>query len=239
MTQNTVNQQEGQAPLFNIGDLIKVVVMLAIMVGAMAGLAGRWDWWAGWAFLGIFLVYTLLLFGWLARTDPDLVRERRRDVDERNRPYEYIIVPTMVVLELALLVVAALDSGRFSWSTVPVWAQVTGWALLAGVGALFPWVFRTNTYASGVGRIQDDREHHVITGGPYRYVRHPMYVGVIAACVALPPALGSWWALIPGGLLAGLIVLRTALEDRMLHDELPGYAEYAQRTRFRLFPGIW
>ncbi|MBN1121187.1 MAG: isoprenylcysteine carboxylmethyltransferase family protein [Anaerolineae bacterium] len=236
MTQPTVEQQK---PLFNIGDLIKVVVMLAIMVGAMAGLAGRWDWWAGWSFLAVFFTYSLLLFAWLARIDPALMRERKRDSDARNRPYERTIIPVMVTLEIAVLAVAALDGGRFGWSTVPVWVRIAGWALLAVTGAIIPWVFRTNTYASGVGRIQDDREHHVIDSGPYRTVRHPMYTGVIIACAALPLTLGSWWALIPGGLLAGLFVVRTALEDRMLHEELPGYDEYAQRTRYRLIPGIW
>ncbi len=230
---------EQQKPLFTPGDFVKTAVMLAIMVGSMAGLAGRWDWWTGWAFLAIFFTYSLLLFAWLARIDPDLVRERKRDVDERNRPYERIIIPVMVTLELALMIVAALDGGRFGWSSVPVWARIAGWALLAVNAAILPWVFRTNTYASGVGRIQDDREHHVIDSGPYRYVRHPMYTGVAACFVGIPLALGSWWALIPGGLLAILFVLRTALEDRMLHEELPGYAEYAQQTRYRLIPGIW
>jgi protein-S-isoprenylcysteine O-methyltransferase Ste14 len=239
MTQHTAGEVEKRGPLFTPADFVKVIVILAIMAGVIAGLAGRWDWWAGWAFLGVFTVYSLALFGWLSGIDPDLVRERQQDADERNQPYERVILPVMVTLELALLVVAALDGGRFGWTTVPVWARVIGWALLAVAGAILPWVFRTNTFASGVGRIQDDRGHHVITAGPYRYVRHPMYAGVIAGFLGLPLALGSWWALIPGGLLAALFVLRAALEDRMLHDRLPGYAAYAQQTRFRLIPGVW
>jgi protein-S-isoprenylcysteine O-methyltransferase Ste14 len=239
VTQRTVKEYENREPLFNPADFIKVIVFLAILVGSMAGLAGRWDWWAGWTFLGAFTVYSLVLFGWLSGVDPELVRERRQDADERNQPYERVILPMMVMLELALLVVAALDSGRFGWTTVPVWARGIGWTLLAVPGVMLPWVFRTNTFASGVGRIQDDREHHVITSGPYCYVRHPMYAGVIAGFVGLPLALGSWWALIPGGLLAVLFVLRTAFEDRMLHNHLSGYDAYALRTRFRLFPGIW
>jgi protein-S-isoprenylcysteine O-methyltransferase Ste14 len=239
VTQRTVKEYENREPLFKPADFIKAIVVLAILVGSMAGLAGRWDWWAGWAFLGAYTVYSLVLFGWLSGIDPELVRERQQDADERNQPYERVILPIMVMLELALLVVAALDSGRFGWTTVPVWARGIGWTLLAVTGMILPWVFRTNTFASGVGRIQDDREHHVITSGPYRYVRHPMYAGVIAGFVGLPLALGSWWALIPGGLLAVLFVLRTAFEDRMLHNQLPGYDAYALRTRFRLFPGIW
>jgi protein-S-isoprenylcysteine O-methyltransferase Ste14 len=237
--QHTSTQCEHREPLYGLGDLLKVVVMLAILVGAMALLAGRWDWMAGWVFLGIFTVYSLVLFVWLSVIDPGLARERRRDADERNQPYERVIIPLMVILELSLLIVATLDGGRFGWSTVPVWARVAGWSLLAVAGAVLPWVFHTNTFASGVGRIQDDREHHVITNGPYRYVRHPMYTGVIIGFIGLPLALGSWWALIPGGLLILTFIYRTWQEDRFLTVSLPGYAEYAQQTRCRLLPGIW
>jgi protein-S-isoprenylcysteine O-methyltransferase Ste14 len=221
------------------GPYLKTAAIVAIIALSIAGLAGRWDWWTGWIFLGVFIAYCLILFRWLSAVDPELTRERRQDSDERNQPYERIIIPAMVALELALLIVAILDNGRFGWSTMPTWIRVVGWILVALAGIMIPWVFRTNTFASGVGRIQDDRNHHVITSGPYRYVRHPMYAGVIAAFVGLPLVLGSWWALIPGILLAALFVVRTALEDHMLHEQLPGYARYARCVRFRLFPGIW
>ncbi|MBN1310749.1 MAG: isoprenylcysteine carboxylmethyltransferase family protein, partial [Anaerolineae bacterium] len=213
MTENTSELRKDREPLYGPGDFLKVIVTLAILVGAMALLAGRWDWMAGWTFLGVFTVYSLALFGWLSNVDPELARERQQDDDDRNQPYERVIIPLMVILELNLLVVATVDSGRFGWSTVPVWARVAGWALLAVAGAVLPWVFHTNTFASGVGRIQDDREHHVITNGPYRYVRHPMYTGVIAGFIGLPLALGSWWALIPGGLLIVTFIYRTWQED--------------------------
>jgi len=239
MAQHTSKQREKRNPLYSLVDFIKVIVILAILVGFMALIAGRWDWIAGWTFLGAFTVYSLVLFGWLSSIDPGLARERRQDANERNQPYERVIIPMMVMLELALLVVATLDGGRFGWSTVPVWARVIGWMLLAVTGAILPWVFRTNTFASGVGRIQDDREHHVIIGGPYRYVRHPMYAGVIVGFIGLPLSLGSWWALIPGGLLILTFIYRTWQEDRFLTASLPGYVVYAQQTRYRLLPGIW
>jgi protein-S-isoprenylcysteine O-methyltransferase Ste14 len=96
-----------------------------------------------------------------------------------------------------------------------------------------------NTYASAVVRVQQDRGHRVVSQGPYRYVRHPMYVGVILMGLAIPPALGSWWALAPGLAIAVTFVLRTAQEDAVLQRELPGYAEYAQQVRYRLLPGVW
>ena len=139
----------------------------------------------------------------------------------------------------ALLIVASLDSGRFGWSNVPLSVHIAGWAGLAVAFLFASWAMLSNTYASRTVRIQSDRGHQVVTTGPYRYVRHPMYVGTIFFGVCTPLFLGSWWALVPGGLLAGLFVVRTALEDRTLREELPGYAEYAERVRYRLLPGVW
>ena len=90
-----------------------------------------------------------------------------------------------------------------------------------------------------MARIQDDRGQVVVTAGPYRFVRHPMYLGVIVLFLGMPVALGSWWALLPGAAIGLLFVLRTAQEDRVLRDELPGYAEYTGRVRYRLVPGVW
>lgn len=234
-----MNQNKSSDGLVDFGSILKVVLSVILLVGSMVLLAGRWTWWAGWVFLVVFIPYSLVLFAWLAAVDPDLARERQQDADPRNEPYEKVIIPLMVVLELGLLAVAVLDAGRFGWSTVPLFVRVIGWLLLGAAGAILPWVFRTNSFASGVGRIQADRAHRVVVDGPYRFIRHPMYAGVILGMLGLPLALGSWWALIPAVLLAGLFAVRTALEDRMLIQQLPGYPAYAQQTRYRLLPGIW
>ena len=96
-----------------------------------------------------------------------------------------------------------------------------------------------NTFLSRTVRIQDDRGQRVVDNGPYAWVRHPMYLGIIVLMISIPALLGSLWALIPGSLIGALFILRTALEDRTLFRELPGYPEYAGRVRYRLFPGIW
>jgi len=101
------------------------------------------------------------------------------------------------------------------------------------------WAMSANAYLSTMVRIQDDRGHQVVTTGPYRYVRHPMYVGTIFFGLCMPLFLGSWWTFVPCGLIVILFIIRTALEDRTLRDELPGYAEYAERVRYRLLPGVW
>lgn len=96
-----------------------------------------------------------------------------------------------------------------------------------------------NAFLAEYVRIQSERGHTVCTTGPYRIVRHPMYVGVILTVLGIPVLLGSLYALIPAALIAALFILRTALEDRTLRQELPGYAEYARDVRWRLVPGIW
>jgi protein-S-isoprenylcysteine O-methyltransferase Ste14 len=105
--------------------------------------------------------------------------------------------------------------------------------------ALFVWATASNTFFSQIVRIQSERGHTVVTGGPYHYVRHPAYVGAILYELAVPILLASWWALIASGLSAILLILRTALEDRALQSELTGYIDYARQVRHRLLPGIW
>jgi protein-S-isoprenylcysteine O-methyltransferase Ste14 len=101
------------------------------------------------------------------------------------------------------------------------------------------WAMLANTFLAMVVRIQDERGHQTVSSGPYRYVRHPMYVGILASYGATPLLLGSWLALIPFAIMGALLLLRTSLEDKTLQAELPGYAEYAQRVCYRLLPGVW
>jgi len=128
---------------------------------------------------------------------------------------------------------------RFEWSAMPLTLHVIG-AVLSIPAMIMPlWALSANAYLSTMVRIQDDRGHRVVTTGPYRYVRHPMYVGTIFFGLSIPLFLGSWWTFIPCCLIVGIFIIRTALEDQTLREELPGYAEYAQRVRYRLLPGVW
>ncbi len=117
--------------------------------------------------------------------------------------------------------------------------QGLGWVADLLSGGLIFWVTTVNTYLSRYARLQDERGQQTITHGPYRLIRHPMYLGVIVFMLGLPLVLGSYWALVPGGLIGVLFVLRTALEDKFLQAELPGYKAYARQVRYRLIPGIW
>ena len=216
--------------------IVKVVVFI-LMLGILLFLpAGRLDWPEAWIFLLGFVLAMVVAGIWSMRNNPDLINERGR-VAENTKGWDKILLTLYTLSFFALMVTAGLDV-RYRWSSVPLGLKIAGgMGLILAFGLVF-WVANTNAYLSAVVCIQDDRGHQVVTDGPYCYVRHPMYAGMFFfECI--PFLLGSWWALIPGGLMIVIFIIRTALEDKTLIAELPGYAEYAQRVRYRLLPGIW
>ena len=150
-----------------------------------------------------------------------------------------IVLLGALLLPTVSLIVAGLDH-RFGWTAVlPTGVHLSGLVMLAAGYALGAWAMAVNRFFSAVVRIQKERGHAVVTRGPYRLVRHPSYAGGLLATIGIPLLLNSWWALIPASVVVALTIARTALEDRTLQNELPGYSEYAQRTRYRLVPGMW
>jgi protein-S-isoprenylcysteine O-methyltransferase Ste14 len=140
---------------------------------------------------------------------------------------------------VAVFVVGALDDGRLGWSKLPWWAVGVGYLLmLAGVW-LTTWAEAVNRFFEPTVRLQTDRGQTVVDTGPYATVRHPGYVAGIVMFAGIALALGSLWALIPAGISAAILILRTKWEDQTLQAELPGYPEYAARVRSRLIPGVW
>jgi protein-S-isoprenylcysteine O-methyltransferase Ste14 len=179
---------------------------------------------------------TLLLAG-VSFMDPGLREERLRPgPGGRSRRIRFLALPFIV----AHLVVAGLDVGRFGWSgPIPLAVQATALAGYAACMGLSLWAMAANRFFSPVVRIQDERGHHVVTSGPYGYLRHPGYTGLIVGSICGGVALGSWWSLVPLAPLVGMFLWRTAMEDRFLHEGLEGYVGYAQRVRYRLVPGLW
>jgi protein-S-isoprenylcysteine O-methyltransferase Ste14 len=223
---------------FKIGRMLRAVAIMGVFIAALFLPAGRLDWWAGWAFLIAFFGATIILSLWMRRRDPALMEERSRTA-ENVKSWDKVIMGVYTVLLFVMLMVAGLDAGRFGLSDMPAALRALGWLGLLTAYALVWWVMASNPFLSEMVRIQDERGHVVVTTGPYNYVRHPMYVGTITALSTIPLVLGSYWALIPAMLIDILFVVRTAMEDRTLKAELPGYREYASRIRYRLIPGIW
>jgi protein-S-isoprenylcysteine O-methyltransferase Ste14 len=220
-----------------IRGIVLVIIYLASLVAILFVSAGRVDWPMGWASLGIYILISIINF---MLADPTLVAERaemRTGVDIRDM----ILTSLSFLFFFPLtLLVAGFDIGRYTWSPpIPLAVQVIALVVFAVGNAIGSWAMVRNKYFSTFLRIQKDRDHKVIIGGPYQWVRHPGYAGVILASIALPISLGSLWALVPALVGACGFVVRTFFEDSTLMEELGGYREYAQSVQFRLLPGIW
>ncbi len=201
--------------------------------------AGEIKWIMPWVYLGLNVAVTLIGTALIARSDPELIEERSQ-VKAGGKGWDQVLtnVFSWVTVPTAMLV-AGLDR-RLGWTlNMPLALQIGG--VVAGVlgFCLVMWAMASNSFFSTYVRIQTERGHEPVSNGPYRYVRHPGYIGFIATVLAIPVVLGSVWAFIPAGFGAALMILRTAFEDKTLQEELDGYREYAQKTRYRLLPGIW
>jgi protein-S-isoprenylcysteine O-methyltransferase Ste14 len=214
--------------------ILGAVAFLALMGALLFGCAGRWDVPMFWAYLGVWTVQFLI---GLFVADPTLAKERLRPGPGGK---DYLTLFVVTPLWLGQHAVAGLDAGRFHWSDrIPPAVQVMGLAAMAAALAVTLWAVAVNRFFSSVIRIQTDRGHHLVTGGPYRYVRHPAYACSPFLMIGGGLALGSWLAALIGLLLVIPILLRAAQEDRFLRDQLEGYAAYAQKVRYRIFPGVW
>lgn len=215
-----------------------IAVFMVLQAGLLFGGAGRLDWSWAWVYIGISLLILAVGGAIMLRTSPETVAERGRPRGMRG--WDKLVSGVwLVAAMLALPLVAGLDA-RLGWTrTLGVGWHVAGAVVLVLGYALTVWAMRTNAYFSMAVRIQDERGHGVCSDGPYRTVRHPGYVGYALQFLAIPFLLGSLWALLPWLVAAVSMVIRTALEDRMLRAELPGYGEYAKQVRWRLVPGVW
>jgi protein-S-isoprenylcysteine O-methyltransferase Ste14 len=211
---------------------------------AMAGIllvvtSGRWDWAMAWALVGVYAATFVAQLVLLLPRHRELLAERASRMSRDTKSWDRILLPMYGMATLALLVVAGLDM-RFGWSNhLPVWVQSAGLGLALAGNGLVTWSMVANAFFAFSVRIQRERGQRVVTGGPYRVVRHPGYVGAALFALATSLLLGSLWSLVPAVISVALLVVRTSLEDRTLKTELDGYADYVRRTKYRLLPGIW
>ncbi len=220
--------------------VIRLVLIVLVAPFLPILISGRWGWWEAWVYGATAVAGFIISRALAVRRHPDLISERARSMEhEDTKSWDKILAPVAVLGGVLLPIVAGIDA-RFTWpprfgGTVRAVSLV---AFLAGY-VLSSYALVTNRFFSGVVRIQHDRGHHVVTGGPYRWVRHPGYAGALLAYVATPFFLGSWWACVLALCLAVVLVVRTHLEDTTLLSELPGYRDYAGKVRARLVPGLW
>ena len=200
--------------------------------------AGRIDWWPAWAAIAVWLACYIAMDILLLRFNPDLMAERLTP-PKGAKTWDRAILSILRLLQLVRYILAGLDQ-RYGWTSgFPLAAQIAALIVCVLSYALLTWAMASNAFFSQIVRIQSGRGHTAVTNGPYRYVRHPAYVGMIIFELAMPTLLASWWAIIVSGSCAILLILRTALEDHTLQAELPGYVNYARQVRYRLLPGIW
>jgi protein-S-isoprenylcysteine O-methyltransferase Ste14 len=220
--------------------LVQTTVWLAVMAAILFVAAGDWRWSEAWLYLAEVALLTLALSFWLLIHDPALLASRMTSPVRRDQiPWDRLFMVVLITVFVGWLALIGADARRFAWSHVPVWAEGMGAAMLAlGMGVIWQ-TFRYNTFAAPQVRVQADRAHHVVTDGPYRIVRHPMYAGAILWLLGAPLMLGSLWGVAAVPLIAAALGWRAVGEERMLRRELTGYDDYAQRVRYRLIPGVW
>jgi protein-S-isoprenylcysteine O-methyltransferase Ste14 len=216
------------------------LAMTWLLMGAALFLsAGTLLWLHGWLFLAVFLLATLVAMAWLWRVNPEIFVARSRMTGEGTKGWDRVILPILLTSYVATLIVAALDDGRLHWAPAPPSAVLAGYILLLASVFGMGWAQAVNRHFEPSVRIQSDRDHRVVTTGPYAHVRHPGYIfgAILTFGVAL--SLGSLAALLPAALVAVVLAIRTRLEDATLQRELPGYAEFAAHVRYKWIPGVW
>ena len=229
-----------QAITFRVIVPLLFVIVIVIVSLLPLLISGRWNWLEGWIYALVNILGFVMSRALAARRHPDLLAERARMMQHTDATsWDKRLAPMVVVGGMLIAPVVGLDA-RFDWSpTFSSTVKIISLIIMLGGFALGSYALIENRFFSGVVRIQTDRGHHVISSGPYRWVRHPGYAGAIMNYLATPLFLDAVWAFVPAVLVTILLVIRTRLEDKTLQTELEGYHEYASRVRYRLLPRIW
>jgi protein-S-isoprenylcysteine O-methyltransferase Ste14 len=216
-----------------VGMLLLFLVMAALLFAP----AGTFDYWQAWTFLAVYFAASLAVSSYLIQKDPELLRRRMSAGPfAEKEPVQKIVMVFVSLGFIGLLVVPAFDH-RFAWSQMPPFAALAGDALVAigWLGIFF--VFRENSFASATIELAKDQK--VISTGPYALVRHPMYVAGLIMMLGMPIALGSAWGLLIIAAMIPVLIWRLLDEEKFLAGNLPGYAAYQNKTRYRLIPQVW
>lgn len=230
--QNNVSPDAGKNILRRLIQVTMSIVVTAIILFVSAGTIK-------WIYAWLLIAASLLVILANAFIFPsELISERGRK-KENTEKWDKIITGFIIVPWIAIYLISGLDI-RFGWSPeLALWVHITGLIIFLLGNAFVSWAMIANNYFSTAVRIQYDRGHTVSSGGPYRYIRHPGYLGMSIYLLSSPIILGSFWGLVPGIITVFLFVVRTSFEDSTLKNKLEGYKEFAEKVKYRLIPGIW
>ena len=232
ISNSNISPYAKQSPFRGYLSVVAAILSSAVL---LFGSAGTIDWLFAWMYLFIFLVILCIV---TIKINPDLQEERRKKHDDAKR-WDQVLVLILFLMGSVILIVAGLDR-RFGWTTnIPVSLQIGGFCLVIIGYILSIWAVLCNDFFSTFVRIQNDRDHHPVSSGPYQFIRHPGYAGMMLYILGEPFMLGSFWAIIPALIMIMLLIIRTLLEDATLRYELTGYKQYAQHVRYQLVPYLW
>ncbi|RLF43376.1 MAG: isoprenylcysteine carboxylmethyltransferase family protein [Thermoplasmata archaeon] len=224
---------------YGIRYIVRLYLSLVAMVFVFFLSAGRVNILRAWIFFVILFVSETIDVIILCIKFPDFLNNRGKEKNDVEA-FDKVIRPMYNIIAFyGVIMVAGLDIGRFRWSTIDTNFIFPGVMLIGFADALTIWAILNNPYFESVVRIQKDRSQRIVTSGPYKYIRHPGYLGLILTHVGYPLIIGSLYAYLPTIIGIGLLVARTYLEDLTLQRELKGYVEYSQRVKYRLLPGVW
>jgi protein-S-isoprenylcysteine O-methyltransferase Ste14 len=221
--------------------IIKQIFAILVFLILLAGIyfiAGRIDWIEMHVFISSYILAVIIWVLYLKIKDPELLKERQTAA-KKAKKWDRVIISIYVIMLIVFTITAALDAGRYRFSQVPMVLKIISYPVILFCFALGHWAGAANKYLSSYVRIQEERGHYVVKGGPYKYVRHPMYSSFVLSFPFTAFFLGSYLALIPGAMIMILYIIRTYLEDRTLQRELDGYTTYTKQVKYRLIPFVW
>jgi protein-S-isoprenylcysteine O-methyltransferase Ste14 len=227
--------------VLTVRTILQVFVFVVLVPFLPLLISWNWHWWEAWVYALVGVLGFVLSRFLAARRYPDILAERAKFMQHADiKPWDKTLA-ALVGLGGALIPITVGLDARFDWSArdFALWEELVALALVLAGFALGSWALIENRFFSGVVRIQTDRGQIVVDTGPYRYLRHPGYAGALLTYWFVPFLLDSLLTFIPVLLLSFVLFVRTDLEDRTLRRELPGYKTYAQKTRYRLLPGVW
>ncbi len=242
MPDSTTQRPDKQGTGLNCSGIRGIAVQSLLIVLGFIVLfisAGTLAWINAWIYVGLIVITTVLSTAVLARVNPEFLNERGTVTKAGTKAFDKVWLAIFPVFTFGNLVVMGFDAVRYQWSVMPFWLTYVGIFMFLFAMPVATWAMAVNKFFEWTVRIQDDRGQYVCTSGPYGTIRHPGYATLILSLLAYPFILGSWWGFLPNLLLSLIIVIRTALEDRTLQKELPGYKEYAQKVKYRLIPLVW